>query len=321
MASAAASKAPRKRDTKGLTMGDLMARFRCEDACREYLEQLRWPDGPGCPRCKETRVGKLKGRDQYECYEKTCGYHFSVTAGTKLHDSHLPLWKWFLVTFLMIHAKKGMSAKQIQRMVGGSYKTAWYLCHRIRAAMKEVDSAKLTGEVEVDETFIGGEAPQREKYDNKSVVMAAVQRDSGRVRFRVVPDRKKTSIKRFAEEVIDGKAEAIYTDEWRNYRGIGDHDTKHETVRHAPYYDREEKRMRRDWVHGKVHTNTVEGVFSLLKRAIIGSYHKVGKQHLQAYLDEVSFKYNHRGNPYLFRETLKALILSDPLEYKDLTKG
>src|SRR6266850_5074642 len=125
--------------TKGLTMGDLMARFRCEDSCRAYLEALRWPEGLRCVRCGSDRVVRIKNRPQYECRAPECGYQFSVTAGTKLHDSHLELWKWFLVAYLMIHSKKGMSAKQIQRMLGGSYKTAWYLCHRIRGAMGVVN--------------------------------------------------------------------------------------------------------------------------------------------------------------------------------------
>jgi transposase-like protein len=313
---AAAATTVDAKSTKNLKMGDLMARFRCEDSCRAYLEALRWPDGLRCVRCGSDKVVRIKNRPQYECRAAECGYHFSVTAGTKLHDSHLELWKWFLVAYLMIHSKKGMSAKQIQRMLGGSYKTAWYLCHRIRGAMAVINKrdGKLSGIIEIDETLVGGKVRTPDatghaiKFDNKEIVMAAVER-GGRVRFGVVRNRGKGTIQKFIKDVTEDATSAYYTDEHGAYNGIGDDNTDHRTVTHSKF----------QWVNGQVHTNTVEGVFSLLKRAIIGAYHKVGSQHLQAYLEEIAFKYNNRSNPYLFRETLKALLFSEPLEYKKLT--
>lgn len=302
--------------TKNLTMGDLMARFRCEDACREYLEALRWPDGVRCPRCESDTVSVVKGRNQYQCRANGCRYHFSVMAGTKLQDSKLPLWKWFLTVFLMIHAKKGISAKQLQRMVGGSYETAWFLCHRIRAAMKDFDDEKLTGEIEIDETFVGGRErhpdPEFLRFGNKEIVIAAVERGGRkRVRFDVIPNRGKRTLHKWVKETTADDTKVYYTDDHRSYQGIGDENTEHHTIVHS----------KKEWVHEKVHTNTVEGVFSLLKRALIGSYHKVGSKHLQSYLDEVAFKYNNRGNPYLFRETLRALIGTEALPYDQLVKA
>lgn len=320
-----AAAAPRpKVSTKNLTLGDLMARFGCEDACRDYLEQLRWPKGPRCPRCDSEKAFALRGRNQYECGNGDCGYHFSVTVGTKLQDSKLPLWKWFLATYLIVHAKKGISAKHLQRMLGGSYKTAWFLCHRVRAAMADINDrdAKLSGMVEVDETYIGGKPrkpgavdPKTGKRETgrgtrKTPVMAIVQRE-GKVRLSVLDSVSAPKMIPEIWESVDGKTTTIITDALGAYEGVGRRVSGgHKTIKHSDG----------EWVHGKIHTNTVEGVFSLLKRAIVGSYHKVGKQHLQAYLDEVEFKYNNRGNPYLFRETLNALILSDPLGYRHLTR-
>src|SRR6267154_489650 len=131
---------------------ELTEAFGTDDKCRAVLEQLRWPKGPMCPRC-ESKATKIANRFQYDC--DSCHYQFSVTAGTIFHDSHLSLWKWFLATALLCESKKGMSACQIQRTVGMSYKTAWYLCHRIRAAMVETDKPLLDGTVEIDETYIG----------------------------------------------------------------------------------------------------------------------------------------------------------------------
>lgn len=310
--------------TKSMTLPKLIEEFGSEDACREALEELRWPDGVRCPRCEDAgrrsdRISRVKKRHVFHCDE--CTYQFSVRVGTVLQDSKLPLWKWFLAVYMMIESKKGVSAKQLQRMLGVSYKTAWFLCHRIREAMKDDDAAPLTGIVEIDETFVGGKkrqpAGERKKnrygkrpgtFKNKSVVMAAVERD-GKVRFGVVRNRSRKEIEKFVEEHTSGDADAFYTDELAAYSEIGRDGVLHETVTHS----------KDEWVHGQVHTNTVEGVFSLLKRSIAGSYHKVSKKHLDRYLDEIEWRYNNRKNPYLFRDTLLKVIDSGPMEFKRLT--
>ena len=137
-----------------LSLCDVLATYGNNDRCRAYLEALRWPDKVTCPNCLSDKISRIKDRHQYDC--DSCRYQFSVTAGTIFHDSHLPLVKWFATVYLMCESRKGVSANQIRRMMGISYKTAWYLCHRIRAAMKEVNPAPLTGTVEVDETYVGG---------------------------------------------------------------------------------------------------------------------------------------------------------------------
>ncbi len=296
----------------------LVEQFSDEDACRKHLAELRWPDGVRCLRCDSDKVNGPSKRHLYECAE--CGYQFSVKVGTVFNDSKLPLWKWFVATYLMCESKKGMSANQLKRTLGVTYKTAWYLCHRIRSAMQDEGAPLLSGIVEADETYVGGKARNRhhgdrakqraalERRDNKAVVLGAVER-GGKVRLRMTPDASSASIKGFLADVVADEAEAIYTDSHHSYRGIGDKDTVHAYVDHS----------RDEWVNGNVHTNTVESVWSLFDRSVIGSYHKLSKKHLPAYLDEAAFRWNNRTNPYLFRDTLLRLIDADTLTYKELT--
>jgi transposase-like protein len=299
---------------KEFDLVELIERFGSEDRCHEYLEGLRWPDGVECPRCASKKISRIAKRRQFDC--DSCRYQFSVRVGTLFHDSKLPLWKWFLAVYVMGESLKGVSANQLKRMLGVSYKTAWYLCHRIRAAMHEEGAELLTGIVEADETYVGGKAggfrSKREaaqhRRDNKTVVMGAVQR-GGKVRLRVVPDATRGSVHGFLNDVVTDDAEAIYTDSHRSYRGIGDDDTRHEYVDHSAD----------EWVRGQIHTNTVDSVWSLFDRSVIGAYHKLSVKHLPAYLDEAAFRWNNRGNPYLFRDTILRLVEGDTLPFKELT--
>jgi transposase-like protein len=286
----------------------LVARFHDEDKCRAYLEAQRWPDGLECPRCGGKVISRIKTRHQLDC--DSCRYRFSVTAGTIFHDSHLPLWKWFLAVYLIIESKKGISANQLKRTLGVSYKTAWYLCHRIRVAMNEVDAQLLKGIVEVDETFVGGEmrGKGRGYKGNKTVVVGAMQR-GGNICLKVVRGADRETLHGFIRENTADGTEAIYTDEWPAYRGIADGDTEHDAVKHRSG----------EYVRGDVHTNSIENVWSLLKRSIIGSYHQVSAKHLDAYLDELEFRYNNRENPHMFRDALCKLLVAETLPYAKLT--
>jgi transposase-like protein len=291
-----------------MNMVKLMEQFGTDDACREVLESLRWPKGITCPRCQGKKISHMYTRDQFDC--DSCGYQFSVTSGTIFHDTHLPLRKWMIAIYLIVESKKGISANQIKRTIAVSYKTAWYLCHRIRAAMTEAQPKKLSGTVEVDETFIGGKkrgVGRGRGPAGKTVVGGIVER-GGDVRLSMLPNTTKKTLHSFINQFADPKTREIFTDEWPAYKGIADHDTAHKTVNHH----------KKQWVHGKVHTNTIENVWSLLKRSIIGSYHKVSKKHLDAYLDELEWRYNNRKNPFLWDDTLRKLLGSDKLEYQDL---
>jgi len=294
----------------------LIERFGNEDKCHAYLEELRWPDGVECPRCGSDKISRIKERRQFDC--DGCRYQFSVRVGTLFHDSKLPLWKWFLAVYLLCESKKGMSAAQLGRTLGVSAKTGWYLCHRIRAAMSQEGEAPLSGVVEADETYLGGKLtrtfPARNDgrpgpprgtnwRDNKTVVLGAVER-GGRVRLQVAPNAEKRTIHKFIEGVVSPDAD-LYTDDLRSYDGL----PNHEAVRHT----------NDEWVRGQIHSNTAESVFSLFDRAVIGSYHKLSVKHLPAYLDEFAFRWNNRRNPYMFRDTILALVEGDALPYKALT--
>jgi transposase-like protein len=278
----------------------LVEQFHSEDSCREYLEGLRWPDGIQCPRCESKSIRNSYTRNQYDC--GSCGYQFSVTSGTILHDTHLPLSKWMMAVYLMIEARKGVSALQLKRTLDVAYKTAWYLCHRIRAAMQDAYPLPLKGLVEVDETWIGGktEGMGRGYKGNKAVVIGAVQRE-GKIALQVVIGRDRETLHDFIRNNISDDAEAIFTDDWVGYKGIGDDNTRHETVNHSI----------KEYVRGNVHTNSIENVWSLFKRSIIGSYHKLSIKHLDAYLNELEWRFNNRENPWLFRDTILRLLTAE----------
>src|SRR5271170_4831810 len=219
----------------------------------------------------------------------------------------------------MTESKKGISASQVYRMLGKkSYKTAWYLCHRIRAAMKEVNPEPLDGIVEMDETYVGGKLhghdAARRRLPNKETVIGIKQR-GGDLRFFHAADAKSGTLAKYIKENISEEVEVIMTDEWNAYNGAiamaGFEKDLHKTVNHhAGVY-----------VDGDITTNGIESAFSLLKRGIVGTWHKISAKHLQAYLDEMTWRFDNRNNPYLFRDTMMKLIEAPVLEYKKLTRA
>jgi transposase-like protein len=296
-----------------MNLVDINTLFPTDEKCREILTKLRWPEGVRCPRCKMSVVELETEKTLYYC--KDCDYQFTVTAGTIFNDSHLPLTKWFMATLLLCEAKKGMSACQIQRTLGiGSYQTAWYLCHRIRAAMVETDKPMLDGKVEMDETFIGGVNRNKGKaarYDNKENVIGIRQR-GGDLRFFHASDVKSGTLEKYIRENISEDVDVLFTDDYKPYRSAARHlrkDGRHKTIRHSL----------RIYVRGDVHTNTVESAFSLLKRGIVGTWHKVSAKHLQAYCTEMAFRFNRRHNPNLFIDTLRHMITAPVLTFEKLT--
>ncbi len=287
---------------------DMLKTFSTDEKCREILTKLRWPEGVECPRCKERRASWLKARNQFEC--GPCGYQFSVTTGTVFNDTHLPLETWFAATYLLCEAKKGMSACQIQRTLGiGSYKTAWYLCHRIRAAMKEA-SAMLDGTVEIDETYVGGKFRKGMPHTEKQVVIGIRQR-GGQLRLIHAADVKAKTVREILGDHLSEDVEVIITDEAAVYHfalNKGQR-AKHKTIQH-----------KKEYVSGLVHTNTAESAFSLLKRGIMGTWHNISAKHLQSYLDEMVFRFDRRYNPDLFVDTLRHMITAPVLTFKNLTE-
>jgi transposase-like protein len=289
-----------------INLVELIKDFADENKCRAYLERLRWPNGIQCLECGSDKVYRILKRNQFVC--DTCSHQFSVTAKTIFHDTHLPLWKWFLATYLLCESRKGMSANQMCRQLGVSYKTAWYLCHRIRAAMLEVAPDKMGGTVEIDETYVAGKK-RRWRAKNDEQVVIGIRQRNGDLRLIHAKDAKSATVREIINANLGSHVEVIMTDESAIYPWALDRMQKnlHKTINHSKHY-----------AHGDVHTNTVESAFSLLKRGIVGTWHKVSAKHLPAYLDEMCFRFNNRKNPYLFRDTMLKLIDSPNLEYKAL---
>jgi len=299
-----------------VTLIDVINLFDTDEKCREILVRLRWPNGPECPRCKMPVVELETAKQLFYC--KECDYQFTVTVGTIFNDSHLPLQKWFLATLLLCEAKKGMSAMQLKRTLWGqhkgSYKTAWYLCHRIRAAMKEVDQSMLDGTVEMDETYIGGKKRgfgSKVAREAKEVVIGLRQRD-GDLRFFHADDARQGTLAKYIRENVSRDVEVIITDDLPLYpKAVGD--LEHKTVNHrANEYARYEN-------GACITTNTVESAFSLLKRGIMGSWHKISAKHLLAYLDEMTFRFNRRKSANLFLDTLRHMVTAPVLTFDKLT--
>jgi transposase-like protein len=285
----------------------LVEQYGDDTNCRKALENLRWPDGVKCPACGSEKISRIVARNQFDC--DSCRYQFSVLSGTIFHDTHLPLHKWFLATYLLCESKKGMSALQMQRMLKTTYRTSWYLCHRIRAAMLETEPKPLGGTVEIDETYVSGKRRRWRRKVTPQVVIGLRQRN-GDLRLIRAKDARSKTVRDIINANIGGHVEVIMTDESQIYPWALDNiqKKKHKTICHT-----------KEYAAGDIHTNTVESAFSLLKRGIVGTWHKVSAKHLPAYLDEMCFRFNNRKNPYLFRDTIRKLIQSQNIEYKELT--
>jgi transposase-like protein len=295
-----------------MNLVDVNRMFPTDDKCRELLTRLRWPEGVRCPRCNMAVVELETEKTLYYC--KACDYQFSVTAGTVFNDSHLPLTKWFLATLLLCEAKKGMSACQIQRTIGVSYKTAWYLCHRIRASMVESQKPMLDGKVEMDETYIGGVAHgkgQGPHAGDKQVVIG-IRKRGGDLRFFHTKDLKKGTLEKFIRENLSADVDVFLTDDSPLYKGLARRmGLNHKRIKHSlGIYSAE---------GGEVHTNTVESAFSLLKRGITGTWHKISAKHLQSYCEEMCFRFNRRKRSDLFLDTLRHMVTAPVLTFEKLT--
>jgi len=280
-----------KVDNKTNPLKTLPDFFSDEDTAREVLEKMRWPNGVACPHCSSVEAYKLQAKTDskkpvrkgvYKC--KACRKQFTVTVGTIFEDSHIPIRKWLLAIQLICSSKKGMSAHQLHRMMGISYKSAWFMAHRRRYAMGQPPMVdKLQGIVEADETYIGGKhhGKRGRGSENKTPVFALVERGGNVRAFKTERVTAKNLIGKIRENV-DKKA-TIMTDEFLAYKGLGKEFT-HFTVNHGAG----------EYVRGDAHTNTAEGFFSILKRGINGVYHHVSEQHLDRYLAEFGFRYNNR---------------------------
>lgn len=273
---------------RGPTLLELSERFATRESCEEFLQKLRWPNGPVCPRCGSANVTKLATRRVFQC--KGCRHQFSVTSGTIFHNTRLPLRKWVLAAALICNAKKGLSAKQVERHLRVTYKTAWSLMHRIRKAMKGPGLVeKFVGIVEVDETYLGGKsklgAPRKPGHViyNKMAVVGVRKRNGG-VRGEVVTEVSAGSLGDIVRRHVARTAKMLCTDEHQGYLSLR-HEYNPQRVNHS----------QEEWVRGEIHTNSIESFWNILKRGIVGSFHKVSLKYLQAYVDEFAYRFSHTG--------------------------
>jgi len=318
----------------GLSLIDIQKAFGTEDQCLAYLEAARWPEGVSCLRCGNDKVSTFKSNETtreiknrkgevkevrvparrlYQCNTEGCRLQFSATTGTIFSDTHLPLSKWFMAIGLIANAKKGVSAKQMERDLGVNYRTAWHLNHRIREAMQE-DRGLFSGTVEVDATFMGGRYDPRRKrapYD-KQAVAGVLQRATDTTTSKVKAFPVEKEIKPVMWGVIRDHVQldsTIYTDEARTYHGLKGEGLKHEITSHK----------RGEYVRGNVHSNGIENFWSLFKRGVIGSFHQVSVKHLHRYLNEFSFRFNNREAEDIFAMIVLRLVIGNALRYAALT--
>lgn len=297
----------------------LLVYFKDEQVCREYLELIRWNGQPECvySDCKHKHVNRYADGKRYKCAK--CKRQFSVRVGTIFEDSKVPLQKWFAAIYLITSHKKGISSLQLHRDLGVTQKTAWFLLHRVRHSLGlNIGSDKLSGVIEADETFIGGSEKNKHKSKQtagtqgrsaktKTPVVGIIER-GGELRALKVPDTKGYSLRPFIVDNVDFGS-VLNTDEWHGYRGLS-RVFKHKFVKHNEG----------QYVNGSIHTNTMEGFWSLLKRGVVGIYHSVSEKHLQNYVDEFVFRYNTRNETEDYRFDIMLNNIACRLTYKELVK-
>lgn len=293
--------------------------FQDPDKAREYLEALRWANGQPCPHCGSLgKHYKLEGASHrpglYKCVD--CHAQFTVTVGTVFESSKIKLHIWLQAVHLMCASKKGISAKQLERMLGVTYKTAWFMAHRIREAMSDKPETLLGsggGTVEADETYWGNDKRSKAAegykgrgYAHKMKVVSLVERE-GKVRSFQVPNVTAKTLASVLKSQVAQEANLV-TDEASAYTLVGREFASHEVVHHGA----------REYARGTIHTNTIEGYFSILKRGLVGTFHHVGEQHLQRYTSEFDFRYNTR-TALGFNDVQRTAIALKGIEGKRLT--
>lgn len=275
-----------KSPMKRYTIKDFQQDFPDDAACLEWLKDYRWPNGITCKNCeKVTKHHLMKSRKSFSCQE--CGNHVHPTAGTIFHKSRTPLTLWFYTTYLMAQTRGGIAAKQIERETGVTYKTAWRMCKLIRQQLNEKHDP-FSGETEVDESYFGGKMKGGKRgrgSENKTAVVGTVERKRGKLTARVVPNVKRATVEPIVKETI-AEGSTVYTDEFNIYDKLHKSGYKHFRIPHGL----------KIYAVGDIHTNTIEGFWSLTKNGIKGVYHAVSPKYLQYYVNEYAFRYSHRND-------------------------
>lgn len=296
---------------------ELIIAFQDENVCRQYLAERRWKNGtPICPYCNHEHAYTIENGKRYKCKNKECHKKYSVTVGTILEDSNIPLSKWFIAIYIATAHKKGISSLQLGRDISVTQKTAWFMLHRIRELVRQKSFEQMTGIVEADETFVGGKNKNRHAHKkvkqsqgrsvkDKTPVFGLIQRD-GKLKTQVIPDTKAETLKPIIKEMVNNGT-IIITDEWGSYNGLSTNYT-HEVIKHND----------NEFVRGDFHTNSIEGFWSLLKRGIYGIYHYASPKHLHRYCDEFEYRYNTRKTTDVNRFAASLNNINGRLTYNQL---
>lgn len=309
---------------------ELITKLNDEQACIDYLAAQRWQDGKAvCPYCGYGKCYRIENGKRFKCANKECFKRFHVTVGTIFHASNIPLVKWFMAVFIQTAHKKGISSYQLAKDIGVTQKSAWFMLHRIREGMKEKSTVEFHGIVESDETYMArkyrsdykGLSPEEVEYiqknkkttKNKGAVIGLAERETGKVKIVSFDENNLNNITNTVRQYVDKKA-TLHTDESNLYNALG-YEMRRETVIHS-----KKEWVKTDYYGTKIHTNTVENFWSVMKRGVYGIYHQISYKHLQRYCDEFSYRYNNRkmNDADRFKVTLRNI--TGRLTYEDLVK-
>jgi transposase len=274
----------------GLTFKQFTNRFPDDDTCLKYIFNQKYGNDYKCPQCGKSGWHKLNNRKAYGCQTPRCGYHLYPCKDTPFAKSKTSLQSWFYAMYLFSTSRHGVPAKELQRQLGVTYKCAWRMAHEIREHMAKIDEPKiLKGEVEVDETYIGGKGrgTRGRGAKNKTPVLGLVER-GGNIKTKVIKNASKKTLEKEIKENVEQNSK-IYSDEWKGYKNLKNEGYEHETVKHGE----------KEYVRGSAHTNTLEGHWARLKSSIKGTHIHVSKKHLHKYGGEFDYRYNRRSNPDL----------------------
>jgi transposase-like protein len=296
---------------------DLLQFFKDEQTCRDYLQNIRWANGLVCPHCKHTKCFKFKDGKTFRC--GGCKKDYSVRTGTIFEDSRIPLQKWYAAIYLITSHKKGISSLQLHRDIGVTQKTSWFMLHRIRTTFGILPESKLSGVIEADETFLGGN--EKNKHANKKTdnnqgrsvktktPVAGIKERGGKLKAKQVPNTSGYHLRPFIHQNVEFGS-TVNTDEWGGYNGLSS-TFHHKRVDHSIG----------EYVSGSTHTNGMENFWSLLKRGITGIYHSVSEKHTQKYVDEFVFRYNSREYSEDTRFDLMLNHIATHITYKQLIQS
>lgn len=285
---------------------DFTAYFKDEKTCRKYFEQIRFVNGEYCPHCRHPKINRFADGKRYRCAK--CRKDFTIKTGTLFGESKITLQKWFIAIYMLTSHKKGISSIELAKHVGVTQKTAWFMDHRIREALRQ-NNGKLFGIVEVDETYVGGKHDRKYGFGKKKAVMGMIER-KGHVKAYHIPARQAHIVLGKVAQHIDRKA-VIMTDEAAVYKKLPRFGYQWGAVKHG----------KKHWAHGNVNTNSIESFWALFKRGVDGTYHSMSKKHLQRYINEFTYRFNSRKDAIqdVFTDSVNRISQHGKLSYKTLT--